>query len=170
MARRPRIITARRLGLRFQNLFGELGPELHVTGHYSAGPRARNAREAAGRARAYHAQHIRQGWGGVGYHYLIADDGALLCMRPTILKGAHVGGHNANNIGVVCPGTVGHKPTRRQRRTYRWLVRNAHTSRMPKAHRTDRDLRRARKFGHRQWPGHSTTGCPGGFLRMYLRG
>jgi len=41
----PRIITARRLGLAFANLFGELGPEFFVTGHYSAGARAKNARE-----------------------------------------------------------------------------------------------------------------------------
>jgi hypothetical protein len=165
---RPRIITARRLGLRFRNLFGQLGPELHVTGHYSAGPRARDAREGVARARSFHTQHANQGWGGVGYHYLIADDGTLICLRPTILKGAHVGAHNSNNVGVNCPGTVGDRPTDAQRETYRWLLANAHASSMPRPHRTDRDLRKAKRWGHKQWPGHHSNGCPGEFLKMYL--
>jgi N-acetylmuramoyl-L-alanine amidase-like protein len=166
----PRIITSRRLGLRFANLFGELGPELHVTGHYSAGPRARSAKEGVARARSFHEQHLKQGWGGCAYHYIIPDDGALICMRPTLLKGAHVGGHNSNNIGVNMPGTVGDKPTRRQRRTYRWLLANAHTDKMPKPHRTDRDLGAAERHGHKQWPGHHSNGCPGKFLEMYSEG
>ena len=166
---RPRIITARRLGLRFQNVFGQLGPELHVTGHYSAGPRARNAREGVARVRAFHDWHKRQGWGGIAYHYVIPDDGTLICCRPTLLKGAHVARHNSNNIGVCMPGTTGDRPTRRQQATYRWLLNNAHTAAMPRAHRTDRNLRRAKRWGHRQWP-HQSTACPGLFLRMYLAG
>lgn len=166
----PRIITARTLGLSFANLFGELGPERFVTGHYSATPRARNAREGAQRARSFHAAHRNKGWGGVGYHYLIADDGTLICLRPTLLKGAHVGGHNSNNIGVNMPGTTGDRPTRAQRRTYRWLLDNAHTDKMPRAHRTDLPLRRARRRGHKQWSGHESNGCPGRFLRMYVEG
>ena len=166
----PKIITARTLGLHFANLFGQLGPELFVTGHYSAGARAHNAREGADRARSFHREHAAKGWGGVGYHYLISDDGTLFCLRPTILKGAHVGRHNSNNIGVNMPGTTGDRPTKAQQRTYRWLLDHAHTSRMPKAHRTDRNLRDATRRGHKQWPGHESNGCPGEFLSMYLKG
>ena len=101
---------------------------------------------------------------------MIADDGTLICARPTILKGAHVGGHNTNNIGVNCPGTVGDRPTRAQIDTYRWLLANAHTRRMPLAHRADRDLRRATLRGHNQWDGHRSNGCPGLFLDMYVEG
>jgi hypothetical protein len=166
----PRIITARSIGLAFANLFGELGPERNVTGHYSAGPRARDWREGVARARSFHEQHRNQGWGGIGYHYVIADDGALICARPTLLKGAHVGGFNSQNLGVNCPGTTGDKPTKRQRETYAWLLANAHTGALPRAHRTDVDLRDARLFGHKDWPGHASNGCPGKFHRMYLRG
>jgi hypothetical protein len=170
MAGHPRIITARSIGLAFQNLFGELGPEDNVTGHHSAGARARNWREGVVRAKQFHADHKAKGWGGIGYHFVIADDGALICARPTILKGAHVGQHNTRNLGVNCPGTTGDRPTPRQKETYRWLLANAHTAAMPKAHRTDRDLRQARLFGHRDWPGHHSNACPGTFYGMFKAG
>jgi N-acetylmuramoyl-L-alanine amidase len=166
----PRIITARSIGLAFANVWGQLGPEQFVTGHYSAGGRARDWREAIAKARSFHADHKRKGWGGIGYHYVIADDGALICARPTLLKGTHVGAANTNNIGVNCPGTTGDRPTPQQKSTYRWLLTNAHTPAMPKAHRTDRDLRIAVLRGHNQWPGHRSNGCPGRFLAMYVAG
>jgi len=175
MADGPRIITAHSMGLAFQNLFGQLGPERHITGHYSAGARARNAQEGIARAREFHAFHKNpppqgRGWGGLAYHYIIADDGTLICGRPTILKGAHTGRANSNNIGVNCPGTTGDRPTAAQKRTYQWLLTNAHTAAMPKPHRTDVDLRQAALHGHNQWPGHTTNGCPGLFLAMYVAG
>lgn len=166
---KPRIITARRLGLRFANLFGNLGPEFFVTGHYSAGRRAKNAREGVERVRAFHADHKAKGWGGIGYHYVIPDDGTLICARPTLLKGTHTALHNSNNIGVNMPGTLGDRPTVAQRETYRWLLDNAHTNKMPRAHRTDVNLRLAVRRGHHQWPDNATQ-CPGDFLHMYLRG
>jgi hypothetical protein len=170
MAAGPRIITARSIGLAFQNLFGELGPEENVTGHYSAGARARNWREGVARVRQFHADHKAKGWGGIGYHFVISDDGTLLCARPTILKGAHVGLHNTNNLGVNCPGTTGDRPTAQQKATYQWLLANAHTEAMPKAHKTDRDLRHAHLFGHRDWPGHESNACPGIFYATYKAG
>lgn len=167
---KPRIITANQLGLRFQNLFGGLGPELHVTGHYSAGGRAHTASQGIAFARSFHAQHAAKGWGGCGYHYMIPDDGSLICVRPTHLKGAHVGGHNSNNIGVNMPGTTGDEPTSAQRATYRWLLRNAHTRAMPAAHRTAKDLRNAKRHGHNSWDGHQSNGCPGKFKPIFLAG
>lgn len=170
MAEKPRIITARSMGLAFQNLFGELGPETNVTGHHSAGARARNRQEGIARAKQFHADHKAKGWGGIGYHFVIADDGTLICTRPTILKGAHVGGHNTENLGVNCPGTTGDRPTPEQKATYRWLLANAHTAALPKAHRTDRDLRQARLVGHRDWSGHESNECPGTFYGLFKAG
>jgi hypothetical protein len=170
MADAPRIITARSIGLAFQNLFGELGPEEAVTGHYSAGARAKTWRDGVERAKSFHAFHKGKGWGGVAYHFIIADDGALICARPTILKGAHTGLHNTENLGVNCPGTTGERPTPQQRATYQWLLANAHTERMPREHRTDVDLRRARLHGHRDWSGHESNACPGRFYGMYKAG
>lgn len=166
----PRIITARALDLHFQNVFGSLGPELYVTGHWSAGHVPRSLKECIGLVRTYHVQHKNQGWGGLGYHYVIAPDGTILCGRPTSLKGAHVGGHNSNNIGIMLPGGApGHvrKPTVRQRRALRWLIKNAHTTKMPAAHRTERPLIKAEFFGHNSWSGHTTNACPGTYKRLF---
>ena len=163
----PRIITAREMGLSFRMLYGELGREEHVTGHYTAGARASDAEEGVERLRAIHRDHDK--WGGTGYHFCIVDNGTLLCARPTLLKGAHTAYHNTGNIGVVCPGSTGDRPTPQQAATFRWLLANAHTDAMPAPHRTDRDLREAKRWGHKQWADNATS-CPGEFLQMYLSG
>jgi hypothetical protein len=165
---RPRIITADALGLRFVNLFGELGPEVWVTGHHSATPPDKSLREAVAYVQRFHREHAAKDWGGLGYHYVLARTGELLCGRPTILKGAHVGLHNTSNVGVMCIGTVGDRPTLAQLRTFRWLLANAHTSALPKAHRTDRRLMGCGVRGHNDWPSHETNACPATHKPMYL--
>lgn len=157
----PKIISAAQLGLRFTNLFGELGPETNLTGHHTAGATDRDDKHAIALVRSYHAEHARKGWGGIGYHYNITRAGTLVCLRPTLLKGAHVGGHNTSNAGVMFHGTTGDKPTLRQASTYRWLLKNAHTTKMPAAHRTDVPLSKARRWGHNDWAGHASNACPG---------
>lgn len=158
----PRIITARTIGLTFQNVFGALGPEHHVTVHHTAGPTDRTRDDAIRLCRQYHADHKRKGWGGIGYHFCIARDGTLICLRPLKLKGAHVGGHNSNNVGVMFHGTTGDRPTQAQVDTFRWLLVNAHTRRMPAAHRSDRKLNKpsTQRRGHNDWPGHTSNACP----------
>lgn len=167
----PKIVSARQLGLTFQNVFGPLGPEKHLTVHHSAGPRPATRQQAYNLVRAYHRQHKQQGWGGLGYAYVIAPDGTLICGRPTSLKGAHVGGWNTANVGVMLPGTTGDRPTRAQQTTFNWLLRYAHTRRMPKAHRTDRPLRKpyTERKGHNQWPGHKSNACPGTLGKQILK-
>jgi hypothetical protein len=167
-ADRPRIVTAADIGLKFDNKFGGLGPEHYVTGHHTAGPVDKNAPDAIAWAQVYHRAHAAKGWGGIGYHFMLARDGTLICLRPVTLKGAHVGGHNTSNVGVVCNGTVGDLPTEAQQRTFRWLLENAHT--LPKPHRTDLVLRRATRKGHNDWPGHESNACPGTHKRLYISG
>jgi hypothetical protein len=164
----PRIITAGDLGLEFRDVFGPLGYAGRVTGHFSAGPRATDHRHAAALVRRLHVDHLGKGWGGCGYHYAIADDGTLLCLRPIVLQGAHVGGHNSGNVGVLCPGDVDDRPTIEQQETYRWLLDHAHTAALPQAHRPEGDLRNARVFVHHQWHGHTTNPCAGHFDAMFL--
>ena len=166
----PRIITAHDLGLEFKDVFGELGAAYHVTGHFSAGPRAGDWRQAIALARALHLEHLDNGWGGCGYHFLVADDGTLVCLRPVGMEGAHVGGHNDHNIGVICAGDSGHRPTRAQRETYAWLLSSAHTDALPLEHRTREDLRDAELSVHHMWHGHPTNPCAGWFEGMYLCG
>jgi hypothetical protein len=93
-----------------------------------------------------------------------------MCLRPVELQGAHVGGHNAENVGVICAGTSGHRPTRAQRETYAWLLRSAHTDALPEAHRTVEPLTDAELHVHHQWHGHQTNPCAGWFEDMFLAG
>jgi hypothetical protein len=166
----PRIITADEIGLEFRDVFGELGAVYHVTGHFTAGARAGDWRQAITTARALHLEHLDSGWGGCGYHFLIADDGTLLCLRPVTDAGAHVGGHNDHNLGVVCAGDSGHRPTRAQRETYAWLLTHAHTEALPEPHRTGEDLREVELLVHHMWHGHLTNPCAGWFEGMFLAG
>lgn len=158
---RPRIVD---LNLDGVSLWGSLGPINGVIGHYTAGPRDRNDDHAFDLWRQYHAQHIRQKWGRIGYHYGVTSAGTIALLRPVTDKGAHTLGQNTGKVGVVVHGTTGDKPTAAQAKAIAWLSENAHTSAMPQAHRTTRPLRDVQWFGHNDF---NATGCPGGFKRMY---
>lgn len=45
-------------------------------------------------------------WSDIGYHYVIRRDGSLETGRDISEAGAHVGGRNANSIGVCLVGGV----------------------------------------------------------------
>lgn len=164
----PRIVTARSMGLKFKtNQLAAMGPEKSVVGHYSAGARAKNRVEGIARAKSFHNGHLAKGWAGIGYHYVIPDDGAIICCRSTFHTGAHVLNNNRGRIGVNMPGTTGDRPTKRQARAFSWLLHNAHTDALPRAHRTDRDLSRVPVRTHKDL---MATSCPGLFRGMYRRG
>lgn len=175
----PRIVTARSIGLQFKpNLLAPMGPENSTVGHYSGVPgRAKNLKEGIAKAKSFHAFHLSKGWAGIGYHYLIPDNGAIICCRSTFHNGAHTLNNNSGRIGVNMPGTlqgppkpvIRDRPTRRQARAFNWLLHNAHTTAMPRVHRTDRDLSRLPIFGHKDFSGQGTS-CPGLFHGMYLMG
>ena len=48
--------------------------------------------------------HKNREWDGVGYHYVIENDGSIMMGRPFAKVGAHVKGHNRNSIGVCVVG------------------------------------------------------------------
>lgn len=163
---KPRMITAASLGLRFQYVWGGKGPIVAAAGHYSAGPRAADEAELRVEMRRDHEYHAGKGWGGLSYEYMIADDGTLGLGNPTDRKSAAVALHNTGLINVCCPATTGDRPTAAQMATLRWLLANAHTSALPRAHRSPVDLRKITLRGHKQFPDQSTD-CPGQFLNLY---
>lgn len=57
------------------------------------------------------ADHKKQGWSDIGYHYVIYRDGTIHNGRDVDLIGAHcmAGGHNTHSIGVVYVGGVENK-------------------------------------------------------------
>lgn len=61
-----------------------------------------------------HHHTVNFGFTEIGYHYLVAQDGSLWEGRPPKYVGAHVKGHNENQLGVAVIGTP-NRVTREQR-------------------------------------------------------
>lgn len=50
-------------------------------------------------------EHLSRGFSDVGYHVVIQPDGEMQPGRPLNQPGAHVEGHNTNNLGICLIGT-----------------------------------------------------------------
>lgn len=50
------------------------------------------------------AWHKARGWKGIGYHYVLTQDGMIHMGRDVRSQGAHVSGHNVDSIGVAYVG------------------------------------------------------------------
>lgn len=164
--RKPRIITASQLGLRFQYVFGAKGSVYRGAGHYTAGRRVAGVTQLAAEMRSDHAYHASKGWGGLSYEAMIADDGTIGLGNPMARKAAAVASNNTGMVGICCPGTTGNRMTARQRASVKWLLDNWHTTAVPKAHRLPVRADRLDWRGHREFPSQSTA-CPGDMLGQY---
>ena len=49
--------------------------------------------------------HLARGWDGIGYHYVVPEDGVIQRGRPHYWIGAHVKGYNRNSLGICLIGT-----------------------------------------------------------------
>ena len=56
------------------------------------------------------AEHRRNGWADIGYHYVIGLRGERWNGRDVDLVGAHVSGHNAHSIGIAYVGGLENRP------------------------------------------------------------
>lgn len=55
----------------------------------------------------FHRWHVKEnGWDGIGYHFMILTDGAIIKGRPVEEAGAHARGHNADSIGICLVGGI----------------------------------------------------------------
>lgn len=55
-------------------------------------------------ASTIHMWHKQRGWDGIGYHWVILEDGKIQAGRPEYWQGAHVAGHNEDSIGICLMG------------------------------------------------------------------
>lgn len=55
-------------------------------------------------AEQIHQWHQEKRWSGIGYHFVINENGGIENGRPTYWKGAHVRGYNHKSIGVCLIG------------------------------------------------------------------
>jgi len=102
-------------------------------------------------------QMDHNGWSDIGYNFLVRDDGTIYEGRGWAAVGAHVAGHNTENIGVCLIGdyrTV--HPTSAALAAIMWLFDSA----VAYAGRT------LTRYGHREL---GPTDCPGGQLDAWVR-
>lgn len=144
--------------------FGLLGDPDFVTIHHSAGPRAPDKRTAQRLHAQYQRLHMAEFGGDIGYHFSIDDLGRVYRLRPYKYKGAHVGGHNTQNVGIMVHGNyMFHKLTDDQNDTLRWLFRGGFVELFDEPEAGIHAVRT-----HREWSGHSTNLCPGENLQRHM--
>lgn len=61
-------------------------------------------RAGNGDIESIHAQHLKNGWAGIGYHFYIRKDGTVYEGRPILYVGSHCKGNNSCSIGVCLEG------------------------------------------------------------------
>jgi len=55
-------------------------------------------------AETIHNWHLEKGWSGIGYNFVILEDGSTEVGRPPYWQGAHTKGYNHNSIGICMIG------------------------------------------------------------------
>lgn len=62
-----------------------------------------------------HQSHLKQGWVGIGYHFVVRKDGSVERGRPLECVGSHAYGYNYCSIGIhVCGNFETAEPTQEQ--------------------------------------------------------
>lgn len=107
------------------------------------------------------AEHRKQGWSDIGYHYVVDLQGSVHLGRDVDISGSHVSGYNSYSIGVVYVGGLERDP----RKTYSQLKAKDTRTNAQKAALMSLliDLRKlypeAKILGHRDFPKVSKA-CP----------
>lgn len=57
-------------------------------------------------AEEIHGWHLGNGWAGIGYHYVIRQDGTIERGRPREYTGSHAQGFNSRSIGINVVGNL----------------------------------------------------------------
>lgn len=79
----------------FSGTLSNRGKTDYIILHHSAGH---------GTPQSIHAEHLRSGYVGIGYHFYIRKDGSVYRGRPINVTGAHCLGYNSKSIGVCFEG------------------------------------------------------------------
>ncbi|MEU4986565.1 peptidoglycan-binding protein [Streptomyces sp. NPDC021969] len=106
--------------------------------------------------RAIEAQHLAQGWAGIGYHFVVDQAGNIYEGRGWTRQGAHCPGYNRSGIGVQIAVGGDQQPSEAALAACRALYDEA-------CRRTGRTLA---KRGHRDG---IATQCPGDILYAWVQ-
>ncbi|MFD5856018.1 peptidoglycan-binding protein [Streptomyces chartreusis] len=122
--------------------------------HYDGG--AHITRTGYAIMRAIEAEHLGNGWSGVGYNFVVDQAGNAYEGRGWNLQGAHCPGHNVTGLAVQIAIGGDQKPSAKALATARALYEDA-------CKKTGRTLA---KKGHRD--GYATA-CPGAQLYVWVK-
>jgi len=125
--------------------------------HHSASGTGSNAAGARALIRGFQRLHQSNGWGDIGYNFLIDAWGNVYEGRGLQAIGAHAGNHNTLNLGVcyIGDGRTGEMPEPAKqafRNLYAWANRQAGKTLTRLVHS---DL--------------NSTACPGPFIRNWVK-
>jgi N-acetylmuramoyl-L-alanine amidase len=67
--------------------------------------------------------HLKRGWDGIGYHYVVLLDGVIEYGRSIYKQGSHVKGENEGSIGICYIGGVESK----QGSNGEWIAKDTRT-------------------------------------------
>lgn len=102
--------------------------------------------------------HLRRNFGDIGYHFAIDRSGRVWEARSLAYAGAHVQGHNQDNIGVMLFGNFEkQRPSSRQISSLRTVTKILHET---------FGMAGGEVYGHKDL-GH--TLCPGRYLYSYVK-
>lgn len=95
-AREGRAISIIKTGLSFGRLLGRRSTRRIIIHHSASSDVA---------AATIHSWHLKRGWSGIGYHFVIRQNGDIEEGRPLDMIGAHAGSlGNGDSIGICLTG------------------------------------------------------------------
>ncbi|MCA8979329.1 MAG: N-acetylmuramoyl-L-alanine amidase [Planctomycetes bacterium] len=126
-------------------------PGFTLNGHYD------NSVAALRKIQRYHIHE--NGWGDIGYHYIIDGEGRVFEGRDDRWQGAHAGGDaNVGNLGICLLGDFrGHDPSPAALESLRRLIDE---------YRSTNDIPRDQVVAHQDL---KNTECPGKHLASWVR-
>ncbi len=99
-----------------------------LTVHHTALSTANDGRTAVERMRALYQYHsVNRGWGDIGYHYVIDEDGQIYEGKSggEFVVGGHAYCNNVGTLGIALMGNFdAEKPALRQIRSLQWLLQS----------------------------------------------
>jgi len=104
-----------------------------------------------------HTHVVQNGWSDIGYHFYITTDGSLHPCRPLNRTGAHVKGHNLDNIGICLEGGL-NNDTGRPDDTYTYHQKVALKD-IVEQMQDDYGINDRNVKGHRDWGANKACPC-----------
>jgi hypothetical protein len=146
-------------------------PVQRLTIHHDGMPPVslRSRGDIAARIDQIRVSHTQRGWGDIGYHFVVDPNGNIWEGRPLSWQGAHVGGQNEGNVGVLVLGNFQEqRPTGQQIGAVDNFVVDLMSRYRISVHRvhTHRELAKTECPGRNLQPHLNVARAPGGALYL----